>query len=307
MESYASTRMRPVIHRVESEYERFDCISDMHKFGVKVQQFMWTETSAEITAWYSYSRCGPWVAFFLSQSVHVFQTSPNARASFPKQNSASAMMLTSRPRVEVWRCSNANHADTLVLHNANEAHGQSFADFFAVGLLSGWHDLWSWFTHVFQQIPDPVYRKIWLSHRHFLPHARSRFELHEVWGRFYLVTPKLVLTHTNYGKAGFTQSEFEPSHALSEVPGTPKMVFSHIKYGKASCDREITSRLGRIDRDITTLSAHALIGHCLGNSHVTCQKSGSQYSQTCELRPPKGLEKNGLDSQMVSLARFGSM
>ena len=53
MESYASTRMRPVnhsptraarravIHRVESEYERmrkFDCISDMHKFGVKVQQ-----------------------------------------------------------------------------------------------------------------------------------------------------------------------------------------------------------------------------------------------------------------------------
>ena len=52
MESYASTRMTPVnhsptraarravIHRVESEYERFDCISDMHKFGVKVQQFL---------------------------------------------------------------------------------------------------------------------------------------------------------------------------------------------------------------------------------------------------------------------------
>ena len=48
MESYASMRMRPVnhsstraaqravIHRVESEYERFDCISDMHQFGVKV-------------------------------------------------------------------------------------------------------------------------------------------------------------------------------------------------------------------------------------------------------------------------------
>ena len=35
--------------------------------------------------------------------------------------------------------------------------------------------------------------------------------------------------------------------------------------------REIRSRLGGIDRDITTLSAHALIGHCLGNSHVTCQ------------------------------------
>ena len=87
----------------------------------------------------------------------------------------------------------------------------------------------------------------------------------------YWVTPKLVLTHTNYGKAGFTQSEFE-LHALSEVPGTPQMVLSHIQYGKAGCDREITSRLGGIDRDITTLSAHALIGHCLGNSHVTCQK-----------------------------------
>ena len=51
-----------------------------------------------------------------------------------------------------------------------------------VSLLSGWHDLWSWFTHVFQQIPDPVKRKIWLSHRHFLPHARSQFQLHEVSG-----------------------------------------------------------------------------------------------------------------------------
>ena len=92
----------------------------------------------------------------------------------------------------------------------------------------------------------------------------------------YLVTPKLLLTHPNYGQAGFTQSEFE-LHALSEVPGTPKMVLklSHIKYGKAGCDQEITSRLGElggIDRDIKTLSAHALIGHCLGNSHVTCQK-----------------------------------
>ena len=90
----------------------------------------------------------------------------------------------------------------------------------------------------------------------------------------YLVTPKLVLTHTNYGKAGFTQSEFE-IHVLSEVPGTPKMVLSHIKYGKAGCDREITSRLGGIDRDITTLSAHVLIGHCLSNSHVTCQNASS--------------------------------
>ena len=242
MESYASTRMRPVnhsptraarravIHRVESEYERFDCISDMHKFGVKVQQFMWTETSAEITAWYSY-RCGR--LFFCS--VQVFQTSPNARASFAKQNSASAMMLTSRLRVEVWRCSNANHADTLVPHGnwRKRSTRPELRRFFAVSLLSGWHNLWSWFTHVFQQIPDPVKRKIWLSHRHFmvrhricltinkivyhqhllvsfeellslrlsdhfalvvgcinnnwfnrhfLPHARSRFELHEVWG-----------------------------------------------------------------------------------------------------------------------------
>ena len=94
----------------------------------------------------------------------------------------------------------------------------------------------------------------------------------------FLATPKLVLTHTNYGKAGggkFTQSDFE-LHALSEVPGTPKMVLSHIKYGKAGCDREITPRLGVCDRDITTLSAHALIGHCLGNSHVTCQKAKSK-------------------------------
>ena len=100
----------------------------------------------------------------------------------------------------------------------------------------------------------------------------------------YLATPKLVLTHTNYGKAGFTQSEFE-LHALSEVPGTPKMVLSHVKYGKAGCDREITPRLGVCDRDITTLSAHALIGHCLGNSHVTCQKfSSGTHFRTFDLK-----------------------
>ena len=89
-------------------------------------------------------------------SVHVFQTSP--KASFAKQNSASAMMLTSRLRVEVWRCSNANHADTLVPHGnwRERSTRPELRRFFAVSLLSGWHDLWSWFTHVFQQIPDPV-------------------------------------------------------------------------------------------------------------------------------------------------------
>ena len=106
--------------------------------------------------------------------------------------------------------------------------------------------------------------------------ATCTFEIRASRSLMYLVTPKLVLklTHTNYGKVGSTQSEFE-LHALSEVPGTAKMVLSRIKYGKAGCDREITSRLGGIDCNITTLSAHALIGRCLGNSHVTCQKSCS--------------------------------
>ena len=113
----------------------------------------------------------------------------------------------------------------------------------------------------------------------------------------YLVTPKLVLTHTNYGKAGFTQSEFE-IHVLSEVPGTPKMVLSHIKYGKAGCDREITSRLGGIDRDITTLSAHVLIGHCLSNSHVTCQKYGiiREYEDETGESQPDARSAEGCDS-----------
>ena len=81
----------------------------------------------------------------------------------------------------------------------------------------------------------------------------------------------MVLSHTTYGKAAFTQSEFE-LHALSTNREPPKMVLSHIKYGKVGCDRDITPRLGVCNRDITTLSAHALIGHCLGNSLVTCQK-----------------------------------
>ena len=31
------------------------------------------------------------------------------------------------------------------------------------------------------------------------------------------------------------------------------------------------------------------------------------YSQICELRPPKGLGIGGINSQVVSIARFGSM
>ena len=60
-------------------------------------------------------------------SVHVFQTSLNARASFAKQNSASAMMLMSRlsGSVTVLERQSCWHFGT----DANEAHGQSFADF----------------------------------------------------------------------------------------------------------------------------------------------------------------------------------
>ena len=63
---------------------------------------------------------------------------PIARALFAKQNSAPAMMLTSRLTVEAWWCSNANQAGTLLpvclstlptAVDANEAHGQSFAIF----------------------------------------------------------------------------------------------------------------------------------------------------------------------------------
>ena len=142
MESYASTRMRPVnhsptrasqravIHRVEPEYKRFGCISDMHKFGVKVQQVMWTKTSAEIISRYG--------LFLFRSCVSNEHQGPNARESFAKQNSAPAMKLTSRLTVEVWRCSKANQAGTLLpvclstlptAVDANEAHGQRFADY----------------------------------------------------------------------------------------------------------------------------------------------------------------------------------
>ena len=53
------------------------------------------------------------------------------------------------------------------------------------------------------------------------------------------------------------------------------MMLSHIKYGKVGCDRDITPCLDVCNRDVTTLSVNALIGHCLGNSHVACQKAVS--------------------------------
>ena len=84
-------------------------------------------------------------------------------------------------------------------------------------------DLHTFFSR-FQIQSDVVGRKTWLSHRHFLPHARSRFKLHAVR---YLVTPKMVLSHTIYGKTGCTQSEFEVQYTcFLRYPGTSKMVLS---------------------------------------------------------------------------------
>ena len=126
------------------------------------------------------------------------------------------------------------------------------------------HDLHTFFSR-FQIQSNEKFRSANATSCHM--HVRnSNFTKSELLGN------TKIGTYPHHGwQSGFTQSEFE-LHALSEVPATPKMALSHIKYGKAGCDREITPRLGVCDRDITTLSAHALIGQCLGNSHVTCQK-----------------------------------
>ena len=89
------------------------------------------------------------------------------------------------------------------------------------------------------------------------PHVRSRFELHEVLGNTKIGTYSHQLWQSGF-HACSQNSNFTQLHALSEVPGTPKMVIRDINYGKAGCDREITSRLGGIDRDNTTLfSSHS--------------------------------------------------
>ena len=147
---------------------------------------------------------------FFFCSVHVFQTSPNARASFAKQNSASAMMLTSRLRVEVWRCSNNNHADTLVPHgNWCKRSTQPELRRFFCGESSF---RLTWFMIMIYtrfSADSRSRRKIWLSHHHFLPHARSQFELHDVWGtwqhqNWYLPTPIMAKRVSRSQNSSFT-------------------------------------------------------------------------------------------------------
>ena len=112
-----------------------------------------------------------------------------------------------------WKCDGARTPIMLTLWyrtRTNFGTRPELRRFFAVSLLSGWHDLWSWLTHVFQQIPDPVKRKIWLSHRHFLPHARSQFELHEVRGtwqhqNWYLPTPIMAKRVSRSQNSNFTR------------------------------------------------------------------------------------------------------
>ena len=109
---------RGVIHHVESEYRRstsaliafLTCTNS----GSKCNNLCEPKVQLKSRPGTVIVDVGHGRLFFCS--VHVFTTSPDARASFAKQNSASAMMLMSRLRVEVRRCSNANHADTLVSH-----------------------------------------------------------------------------------------------------------------------------------------------------------------------------------------------
>ena len=62
--------------------------------------------------------------------------------------------------------------------------------------------------------------------------------------------------------------------------GTPKMELINVKLWQSEVLlRYLTlpAGVGVTLRNITTLSAHALIGHCLGNSHVICQNTESKY------------------------------
>ena len=71
---------RVVIHRVESEYERFDCISDMHKFGVncaKCNNFC--EPKLQLKSWPGTDIVDVGHGRLYFCSVHVFQTSPNCK------------------------------------------------------------------------------------------------------------------------------------------------------------------------------------------------------------------------------------
>ena len=140
---------------------------------------------------------------------------------------------------------------------------QVYKVFFCQGLLKV--DLHTFFRRIQIRSKEKFGSTITTSCHTQLPHD-SNFTQSEVLGN-----TKNGTSHTNYGKAGSRNQNSNFMRFLSYL-GAPKMVLSHIKYGKAGCDREITPRLGVCDRDITTLSAHALIGHCLGNRHVNCQK-----------------------------------
>ena len=170
MESYASTRVRPVNHSPTRAGLWFTVLNPstsaliafvtFTNSGSKCNNLCEPKLQLKSRPGTVIVDVGHGRLFFCS--VHLFQTSPNcnARASFAKQNSASAMMLTSRLRVEFWQCSNANHADTLLPHGnwreRSTCTRPELHRLFAVSLLSGWHDLWSQFTHVFQQMPVPV-------------------------------------------------------------------------------------------------------------------------------------------------------
>ena len=104
----ARAAQRAMIHRVKSEYERFDCISDTHKFGVKVQQLMWTETSAEINGLADLASF--WV--FCSRVLNEHQ-GPNARESFSKRTLES--VSSESGNMTKQSCPNAHQTGPLVL------------------------------------------------------------------------------------------------------------------------------------------------------------------------------------------------
>ena len=75
---------RAVIHRVESEYERFDCISDMHKYsGSKCNKFCEPKLQLKSRPCTVIVDVGHGRLFFCS--VHVFQTSPMQGRHLPNK------------------------------------------------------------------------------------------------------------------------------------------------------------------------------------------------------------------------------
>ena len=231
---------------------------------------------------------------FFFCSVHVKQA-PMPGRHLPNKNRHQRWCWR---LVWEWKCDGARTPNMLTLWyratRTKHTYTARASQIFAVSLLSGWHDLWSWQLHTFfSRFQIQSNEKFGSATRHFLPHAHSNFTKSEVLGNTKIGTyphqlwqsgfhAVRIRTSRSFWSAWNTKNGTQPhqiwqSGLWSRNHTTPGRVWSG--YHNPFSSRSDWPLPWQQSRDMSESTVSSVLGRLVRAS--SCEASGSGTGVIC--------------------------